>query len=103
MRTCLTCGIEIPDSRRKELYELYMRRHDRINNWDLVDICAPFVVGRYLIDKPRKILTKLAKSRDMWERRTAIVATAKLPETTMSPIPEFPLLYLNEARDNARS
>src|SRR5262245_17323966 len=36
-----------PESRRKELYDLYMRRHDRINNWDLVDLGAPFVVGGY--------------------------------------------------------
>jgi len=37
-----------PESRRKELYDLYMRRHDRINNWDLVDLGAPYVVGGYL-------------------------------------------------------
>ncbi len=39
-----------PESRRKELYDLYMRRHDRINNWDLVDVSAPYVVGGYLFD-----------------------------------------------------
>lgn len=65
-----------PDERRKELYGLYLRRHDRINNWDLVDLGAPFVVGRYLADKPREILDTLANSSNMWERRTAIVATA---------------------------
>ena len=62
--------------RRKELFELYLRRHDRINNWDLVDLAAQYVIGRYLEDKPRSILTKLAKSKYMWERRTAITATA---------------------------
>ena len=62
--------------RRKELYELYLRRHDRINNWDLVDVCAIHVIGGYLADKPRTILYKLAKSKNMWERRTAIVSTA---------------------------
>jgi 3-methyladenine DNA glycosylase AlkD len=61
--------------RRKELFELYIRRHDRINNWDLVDRSAPYVVGGYLFDKPRTILYKLAKSKDPWERRTSIVAT----------------------------
>jgi 3-methyladenine DNA glycosylase AlkD len=65
-----------PESRRKELYELYMRRHDRINNWDLVDVSCIFVVGGYLFDKPRKVLYKLARSKNMWERRTAIVSTA---------------------------
>jgi 3-methyladenine DNA glycosylase AlkD len=63
------------ESRRKELYELYIRRHDRINNWDLVDRSAPYVVGGYLFDKPRDILYKLARSKNTWERRTAIVST----------------------------
>jgi 3-methyladenine DNA glycosylase AlkD len=64
------------DSRRKELYELYLKRHDRINNWDLVDLGAAYVVGRYLFDKPRNILYKLACSKNIWERRTAIVSTS---------------------------
>lgn len=62
--------------RRKELYDLYLRRHDRINNWDLVDLCAIHVIGGYLFDKPRQVLYKLARSKNMWERRTAIVSTA---------------------------
>lgn len=60
---------------RKALYDLYMRRHDRIDNWDLVDRAAPHVVGRYLADRPRDVLFKLARSRNPWERRTAIVST----------------------------
>lgn len=64
-------------SRRKELFELYLRRHDSINNWDLVDLASYKVVGSYLFDfdQPRDILYGLAKSKNMWERRTAIVAT----------------------------
>jgi 3-methyladenine DNA glycosylase AlkD len=62
--------------RLAELCELYLRRHDRINNWDLVDLAAYYVVGRHLEDKPRDILYELARSSNMWERRTAIVATA---------------------------
>ena len=61
--------------RRKELFELYLRRHDRINTWDLVDRSAPYVVGGYLFDKPRTPLYELARSQAMCERRTAIVAT----------------------------
>jgi len=63
------------DERRKELFDLYIKRHDRINTWDLVDRSAIYVVGSYLFDKPRKILYKLAKSKMMAERRTAIVTT----------------------------
>ncbi|NED95237.1 DNA alkylation repair protein [Phytoactinopolyspora alkaliphila] len=64
------------ESRRKDLYELYLRRHDRINNWDLVDLGAPFVIGGYLFDKPRGVLAELARSGVLWERRTAIVSTS---------------------------
>jgi 3-methyladenine DNA glycosylase AlkD len=64
-----------PESRRKELYDLYLRRHDRINNWDLVDLAAAYVIGGYLFDKPRDILYQLARSTNVWERRTAIYST----------------------------
>jgi 3-methyladenine DNA glycosylase AlkD len=63
------------EARRRELFDLYIRRHDRINSWDLVDRSAPYVVGGYLFDRPRKILYKLARSQNMPERRTAIVST----------------------------
>ncbi|WP_462255084.1 DNA alkylation repair protein [Ferruginibacter sp.] len=66
---------KIPASRRKEFYDLYMRRHDRINNWDLVDLGCLYMTGSYLFDKPRKILYQLAKSKNLWERRTAILTT----------------------------
>ena len=64
------------EERLRELYELYIRRHDLIDDWGLVDLAAYYVVGQYLADKPRDILYKLALSEDQWERRTAIVATA---------------------------
>jgi 3-methyladenine DNA glycosylase AlkD len=64
-----------PEKRRKELFDLYIKRHDRIDDWDLVDRSSPYVVGGYLSDKPRDILYKLARSKSPWERRTAITAT----------------------------
>src|SRR5215208_7315926 len=67
---------KIPERRRKELFDLYLRRTDRIDNWDLVDLGAPYVVGRYLFDKPRDVLYELARSENVWERRTAIVSTS---------------------------
>ncbi len=66
---------KIPEKRKEELYELYLNRHDRLNNWDFVDRAAYNVIGRYLENKPREILYKLAKSDNVWERRTAIVST----------------------------
>ncbi len=66
---------KITPERLKEMYELYMRRHDRVNNWDLVDLGCLYMTGSYLFDKPRTILYKLAKSKNIWERRTAILST----------------------------
>ena len=63
------------ESRRKEFFDLYMKRHDRINNWDLVDLGCLYMTGSYLYDKPRDILYKLARSKDLWKRRTAILST----------------------------
>jgi 3-methyladenine DNA glycosylase AlkD len=61
--------------RRRELYELYLRRTDRIDNWDLVDISAHHVVGGHLADRPRDVLYELARSPNRWERRIAIYST----------------------------
>ncbi|MCW5877094.1 MAG: DNA alkylation repair protein [Anaerolineales bacterium] len=67
-------GKKTGDERRQALYELYLRRHERINTWDLVDLGAQHVVGAWLVDKPREVLYQLAAS-DFWpERRTALVA-----------------------------
>ncbi|PSG87311.1 DNA alkylation repair protein [Aurantibacter aestuarii] len=63
------------EERRKELYELYLNRHDRLNNWDFVDRGAYNIIGEYLVDKPKNKLYELAKSKNPWERRTAIVST----------------------------
>ncbi|WP_010271691.1 DNA alkylation repair protein [Paenibacillus senegalensis] len=66
---------KISEDHRQALYELYLRRHDRINNWDFVDRSAPSVIGMYLLDKPKDKLYELAHSSNIWERRTAIVST----------------------------
>lgn len=65
----------ITDAERKALFDLYIGRHDRVDNWDLVDRAAPRVVGGWLIGRSKAALTKLAKSPNPWERRAAIVAT----------------------------
>ena len=60
---------------RTALYNLYLTRHDRIDTWDLIDRAAPWVIGRYLHDKPKTPLYTLAQSQNQWERRTAIVSS----------------------------
>jgi len=60
---------------RKDIVDLYLRNLKYVNNWDLVDLSAPKILGDYLVDNDRKILYKLAKSKDLWERRVAILST----------------------------
>ncbi len=61
---------------RQAAFDLYLAHTHRINNWDLVDVSAPRIVGRHLQDGPRKVLYLLARSPLLWERRIAILATA---------------------------
>ena len=63
------------EQRRTELYGLYLRRHDRIDQWDLVDLAARDVVGEHLVGRDRSVLRELAASAFWPERRTALVAT----------------------------
>lgn len=55
--------------------KLYLGKTNRINNWDLVDSSAPGILGKWLEDKERIILYRLAKSKSLWENRIAMVAT----------------------------
>jgi 3-methyladenine DNA glycosylase AlkD len=62
-------------ARRAEIYRRYLANTDRINNWDLVDSSAPHIVGAFLWTRSRQPLRQLARSRSIWERRIAIIAT----------------------------
>jgi 3-methyladenine DNA glycosylase AlkD len=66
---------KIGTQEQKTIYNFYLKNTKRINNWDLVDISAHKIVGAYLLDKPKGILKKLARSKNMWERRIAMVST----------------------------
>jgi 3-methyladenine DNA glycosylase AlkD len=60
---------------RKRIFLEYLKHTSYINNWDLVDLSAPSIVGVYLKDKSRKALYSLARSELLWERRIAILST----------------------------
>lgn len=60
---------------RQKIFALYLKETRYINNWDLVDLTAPKIVGAWLLDKPRDRLRKLARSKNLWERRIAVLAT----------------------------
>ena len=61
---------------RAAIYRLYLSRTDRINNWDLVDVSAHHIVGAHLIERSRAPLYRLARSKLIWDRRVAMIATA---------------------------
>lgn len=63
------------DALKKKIFSLYLKNITYINNWDLVDLSAPNIVGTHLLDKSRKPLYAFARSRDVWKRRIAILST----------------------------
>lgn len=63
------------EAEQKAIYELYVRNTRWVNNWDLVDSSAAYIVGPWLERRSRTLLLRLARSRSVWERRIAIVAT----------------------------
>ncbi len=63
------------ENERKKIYNFYLSQTKNINNWDLVDLSADKIVGAHLEKKNKQILYQLAKSKNVWERRIAVLAT----------------------------
>ncbi len=63
------------EAEKGKIYKFYFDNVQGVNNWDLVDLTAPKIVGAWLLDKDRKLLFKLAKSNNLWEKRIAIIST----------------------------
>ena len=61
---------------QEKIYNLYMKHRKYVNNWDLVDSSAPYIVGAWLCNRDKTILYELALSNRLWERRISILATA---------------------------
>lgn len=60
---------------KRNIFNLYLKNTRCINNWDLVDLSAPNIIGDYLLTRDRSILYHLAQSENLWERRIAIIST----------------------------
>ena len=60
---------------KEEIFHLILKNTENINNWDLVDLSAPRIIGDFLLNRERSILYKLAKSKSLWERRISILST----------------------------
>jgi len=91
--------LQFPQDSQK-IYEFYLKNTKYINNWDLVDISAPKIVGAYLLDKSPNVLFKLAKSDNLWERRIAIISTfAFLYQGRFQPTLQISEMLLHDQHD----
>lgn len=63
------------EKEKKEIFDFYLKNRKCINNWDLVDNSAHEILGRYLLDKDKSVLYKLAESSSLWDKRIAIITT----------------------------
>jgi 3-methyladenine DNA glycosylase AlkD len=63
------------DKTRENIFKFYLKNTKNINNWDLIDLSAPKIVGVHLLKKDKKILFEFARSTDIWEKRIAILST----------------------------
>ncbi len=60
---------------RKVIFNFYLKNRKGINNWDLVDLSAPNIVGEFLLDKKKDLLYKFARSKNLWQKRISILST----------------------------
>lgn len=63
------------EEEKKKIFNFYIKNIRQVNNWDLVDLSAPKIIGEYLQTKPKDILYKFAESKNLWERRVSIIST----------------------------
>ena len=88
------------DARRKRIHRAYLSNARHINNWDLVDLSAGYIVGSHLDAADISLLERLAKSSDIWERRIAIVATlAFIRQNKFKPTLRIARLLLGDSHD----
>ena len=86
VRSCIKSGLislfilidKFGKSTEKEqqvIFKFYIKNRRGVNNWDLVDLSAPKIIGKYLFEKEKSLLFKFAVSKNLWERRIAILST----------------------------
>jgi len=86
---------------KKEIVEYYLRNASRINNWDLVDLSAPQILGAFLLSKKnRRVLYKFSKSKNLWERRISIITTLTfIRNDQFDEVLEISAILLNDKHD----
>jgi 3-methyladenine DNA glycosylase AlkD len=63
------------EEEKANIFNFYLKNTKNINNWDLVDLSAPNIMGNFLYDKDKKILYELIRSENLWERRIGVLST----------------------------
>ena len=85
---------------KEMIYKFYLKNRKKINNWDLVDLSAPKIIGAHLLDRDKQILYKYARSKNLWERRIAILSThAFIKESQFITTMEIADILLNDEHD----
>jgi len=85
---------------QKNIYDFYIANYQRINNWDLVDLSAPNIVGEYLLDKDYDVLKNYANTDHLWLQRISIIATlAFIRKNRFTPTFEISKILLNHPHD----
>lgn len=88
------------DDARKAIYDFYLANTRYINNWDLVDLSAHHIVGEHLRERSRSPLVRLARSRSLWERRIAVLATFQfIKRSDFEDATRIAELLLNDKED----
>lgn len=88
------------EKEKKKYFEFYIKHLVAINNWDLVDVTTPIIVGQYLLDKPKKLLYKLARSKNLWERRISVLACyAFIKNNNFTDIINLAKVHLSDKHD----
>jgi 3-methyladenine DNA glycosylase AlkD len=88
------------ESEKEKIVALYLKNRNYINNWDLVDTSAPYIIGEHYFSKPKDFLYSLAKSENIWDRRIAMVATHHfIKNGNFEDTFKLTKIYLNDKHD----
>jgi 3-methyladenine DNA glycosylase AlkD len=88
------------EKQRQQIVRYYLANLKYVNNWDLVDTSAPYILGDYLLGKEKSVLYKLARSKNLWFRRVAILATFRfIKEGRFLDTLKLAKMYLTDTED----
>lgn len=88
------------EKEKEEIFKFYFKNRKGINNWDLVDLSAPKIVGKHLLGRDKNILFKFASSKKLWERRISILSTYEfIRNNNFQPTLDIAEILLNDKHD----